>query len=139
MLDGLSMRSAQTSRVRIWRIRNREGVETTLEHKARMVANDLEAICRATLMGLGVAMIAVRYVERHLESGALQRLLPDWHADLGAISLYFAIRKLLPAKTRAFVDHMTAAFREQNLAQRFSAEGRPSGAGICGRRSASCS
>jgi hypothetical protein len=34
-------------------------------------------------------MIAVPYVERHLESGALQRLLPDWHADLGAISLYF--------------------------------------------------
>ena len=36
-------------------------------------------------MGLGVAMIAVPYVDRHLESGALQRLLPDWYADLGAI------------------------------------------------------
>jgi DNA-binding transcriptional LysR family regulator len=123
MLDGRSMRSAHTGRVRIWKIRNRKGVEATLEHKARMVANDPEAICPAALMGLGVAMIAVPYVERHLESGALQRLLPDWHADLGAISLYFANRKLLSAKTRAFVDHMTAAFREQNLAQRFSAEG----------------
>ncbi len=40
MLDGLSMRSAHTGRVRVWRMRNREGVETTLEHKARMVAND---------------------------------------------------------------------------------------------------
>ncbi len=123
MLDGLSMRSAHTGRVRVWRMRNREGVETTLEHKARIVANDPEAICRAALMGLGVAMIAVPYVERHLESGALQRLLPDWHADLGAISLYFTSQKLLPAKTRAFVDHVTAAFREQNLARRFSAEG----------------
>src|SRR5258708_897783 len=122
MLDGLSMRSAHIGRVRVWRMRNREGVETTLEHKARIVANDPEAICRAALMGLGVAMIAVPYVERHLESGALQRLLPDWHADLGAISLYFTSQKLLPAKTRAFVDHVTAAFREQNLARRFSAE-----------------
>ncbi|MGL5117028.1 MAG: LysR family transcriptional regulator [Beijerinckiaceae bacterium] len=121
-LDGVSMRSAVTGRVRVWKMRNREGDEATLEHRARVVADDPEAICRAAVMGLGVAMIAVPYVERHLESGALQRLLPDWHADLGAISLYFASQTLLPAKTRAFVDHVTTAFREQNLARRFSAE-----------------
>jgi DNA-binding transcriptional LysR family regulator len=121
-LDGVSMRSAVTGRLRVWRMRNREGVEATLEHKARIVADDPEAICRAALMGLGVAMIAVPYVERHLETGALQRLLPDWHADLGAISIYFASQKLLPAKTRAFVDHVTNAFRAQHLARRFSAE-----------------
>ena len=122
-LDGVSMRSAVTGRLRVWRMRNREGVEATLEHKARVVADDPEAICRAALMGLGVAMIAVPYVERHLEGGALKRLLPDWHADLGAISLYFPSQKLLPAKTRAFVDYVTIAFREQNLPRRFSAEG----------------
>lgn len=123
MLDGIAMRSALTGRMRVWKMRNRDGDEATLEHKARIVANDPEAICRTALMGLGVAMIAVPYVERHLESGALQRLMPDWYADLGAISLYFAGRKLLPAKTRAFIDHITAAFRERNLAKRFSAEG----------------
>jgi len=122
MLDGISMRSAQTGRVRIWKMRNREGVEATLEQRARIVADDPEAICRAALMGLGAAMIAVPFVERHLESGALRRLAPDWHADLGAISLYFSSQKLLPAKTRAFVDHVTTAFQEQNLARRFSAE-----------------
>lgn len=121
-LDGLSMRSALTGRVRVWRMRNREGVETTLEHKASIAANDPEALCRAALMGLGVAMIAVPYVERHLESGALLRLAPDWYADIGAISLYFAGQKLLPAKTRAFIDHVIAGFKELNLAQRFSAE-----------------
>jgi DNA-binding transcriptional LysR family regulator len=120
-LDGISMRSALTGRLRVWRMRNREGVEATLEHKARVVADDPEAICGAALMGLGVAMIAVPYVERHLESGALQRLLPAWHADLGSISIYFASQTLLPAKTRVFVDHVATAFREQNLARRFSA------------------
>lgn len=121
-LDGVSMRSALTGRLRVWRMRNREGMEATLEHKARVVADDPEAICLAALMGLGVAMIAIPYVERHLESGALQRLLPDWHADLGAISIYFSSQKMLPGKTRAFVDHVTNAFRKQNLARRFSAE-----------------
>ena len=30
-----------------------------------------------------------------------------------------------PPKTRAFVDHVTEAFREQNLERRFSANGKP--------------
>jgi DNA-binding transcriptional LysR family regulator len=122
-LDGVGMRSALTGRVRVWRMRNRAGAEATLEHEARLVSNDPEAICRAALMGLGAAMIAIPYVERHLASGALIRLLPDWHADLGAISCYFPSRKLLPAKTRAFIEHIADAFREQDLARRFSAEG----------------
>ena len=122
-MDGVSMRSALTGRLRVWRMRNREGVEATLQHKARVMADEPEAICRAVLMGLGVAMISMTNVERHLQSGALQRLLPGWYADLGAVSLYFPSQKLLPAKTRAFVDYVTAAFREQNLARRFSAEG----------------
>lgn len=121
-LEGVSMRSAVTGRLRVWRMRDREGAEATLEHKPRVVADDPEAICRAALMGLGVAMIAMPYVVRHLESGALRRLLPDWHADLGPISLYFASQKLLPAKTRAFIDHVTSAFRDQDLARRFSAD-----------------
>lgn len=121
-MDGVSMRSALTGRLRVWRMRNREGVETTLHHKARVTADEPEAICRAVLMGLGVAMIAMPSVERHLQSGALQRLLPEWYADLGAVSLYFTSQKLLPAKTRAFVDYVTTAFREQDLARRFSAD-----------------
>jgi len=58
---------------------------------------------------------------RRLESGALVRLLPDWHQEMGAISLYFTSQKLLPAKTRAFVDFVTEEWRSQGLAQRFSA------------------
>ena len=57
-LDGVGMRSALTGRVRVWRMRNRTGAEATLEHEARLVSNDPEAICRAALMGLGAAMIA---------------------------------------------------------------------------------
>src|SRR5260370_31078397 len=108
MLDGLSMRSAHIGRVRVWRMRNREGVETTLEHKARIVANDPEALCRAALMGLGGVMIAVPYVERHLASGALQRLLPDRQSELRAIYLYLTRQKLLTTNSTHFADALNA-------------------------------
>jgi DNA-binding transcriptional LysR family regulator len=72
-------------------------------------------------MGLGIGLIAMPNVLPHLQSGALIRLLPDWYVDAGPISLYFASKKLLPAKTRAFVDYVTEAFQERRLAQLFSA------------------
>jgi len=120
-LDGIAMRSARSGRVRVWKMRNRKGSEVILEQKARIVANDPDALCRIALRGLGVALIAVPYVLPHLKSGTLQRVLPGWYSDQGVISLYFTGQKLLPAKTRAFVDHITEAFREQKLSRRFSA------------------
>jgi DNA-binding transcriptional LysR family regulator len=48
------------------------------------------------------------------------RLVPQWYADAGPISIYYASRALMPAKTRAFVDFVVAAFRHQRLDERFA-------------------
>ena len=53
-------------------------------------------------------------------AATLVRLVPKWYADAGPISLYYASRTLLPAKTRVFIDHVTEAFRQQRLAERFA-------------------
>ncbi len=79
-----------------------------------------EAPCRAALLGLGLALIAVPHALPHLESGALVRLLPQWYGDGGPISIYYATRALLPAKTRAFVDFVAEAFQRDRLAERFA-------------------
>jgi len=88
--------------------------------KETLVFDDPEAMCRAALLGLGVTLIAVPHALPHLESGALLRLVPQWYADGGPISIYYASRTLLPAKTRVFVDFVVEAFRHQRLAERFA-------------------
>jgi DNA-binding transcriptional LysR family regulator len=88
--------------------------------KPSIVLSDPEAICRAAVMGLGVALVAVPHALTHLESRRLVRLLPQWYVDLGPIFVYYASRKLLPAKTRAFIDFLVEAFRRQHLAERFA-------------------
>lgn len=107
-LDGIAMRSAHSGRVRVRRMRHHDGTEALLEQKVRIVANDPEALCRIALMGLGVALITMPFAAPHLQSGRLQRVLPDWHTDLGAISIYYSSQKLLPARTRVFIDHVPA-------------------------------
>jgi DNA-binding transcriptional LysR family regulator len=114
------MRSALNNRVRTHVMRNGAGVEVTAVQKPIMFMNDPDAVCRAALLGLGVCLMAMPYALTHLKSGALEWLLPDWHCDFGPISLYFASQKLLPAKTRVFVDFVTEAFRTQKLAEVFS-------------------
>ncbi len=49
------------------------------------------------------------------------RLLPEWHDDIGPLSVYFTARKLMPAKTRVFVDFVVEQFRRQRLAKKLSA------------------
>jgi DNA-binding transcriptional LysR family regulator len=61
------------------------------------------------------------HVLPYLESGALVRVLPDWYTERGEISLYFAAKKQLPAKTRVFIDFVVDRFRTRHLAERWSA------------------
>jgi DNA-binding transcriptional LysR family regulator len=119
--EGIAMRSAITGRLRHLALRNKAGQEQVAELVPRMTLTEPDGIVQAALMGMGVALLAVPNVLSYLESGQLVRLLPDWHEDAGPISLYFTSQKLLPAKTRVFVDFVTDSFREQNLARRFLA------------------
>jgi DNA-binding transcriptional LysR family regulator len=118
--EGIVRRSTVTGRAIQRTMRNLEGEEAIAVQPDKIVLNDPAAVCRAALLGLGVALMPVPDAYPHLKSGALVRLLPKWYADLGAISLYYSSRTLLPAKTRAFVDFITEVFRRDRLAERFA-------------------
>jgi DNA-binding transcriptional LysR family regulator len=120
-LPGVIMRSPMSGRVRTPVMRNHAGLEVPAVQQARMLVNDPDALSRAVLLGLGVGLIPAYHARPYLQSGALVRLLPGWRGDVGAISLYFTSKKLLPAKTRVFVDFVVEEFRLRNLEQMLSA------------------
>lgn len=119
-LQGIVMRSVQTGRVRQWTMRDAAGVELPAMLPESIVVNDPAAMREAALLGLGVALLAVPDVLQHVERGDLLRLAPRWYADAGAISLYYASRAQMPAKTRVFVDTLLDLFRRDRLAERFA-------------------
>jgi DNA-binding transcriptional LysR family regulator len=120
-LDGILIRSPQTGRVRSWPLTNRQQEQTPLNIRLRMTMSDSEAACAAAQQGLGVALVSMPFAVPYLQAGSLLRVLPDWYVDDGNISLYYAEHKLLPGKTRAFVEFIIEQFAAQGLAQRFSA------------------
>jgi len=118
--EGIVMRSSVTGRVVQRTMRDLQGAEAQALQPEKIVLSDPAAVCRAAVLGLGVALMPVPDAYQHIRSGGLVRLLPKWYADLGAISLYYSSRTLLPAKTRAFVDLVAEVFRRDRLAERFA-------------------
>jgi DNA-binding transcriptional LysR family regulator len=116
-LDAIVRRSSPSGRVRPWTLRGRRAAEQTVPCRARVVLSDPEAMAEAARQGVGVALLPMPFAFDLIESGQLLRLLPGWYGDAGPISLYYPSRKMLPAKTRAFVEFVVARFRSAHFAR----------------------
>lgn len=120
-VPGILIRSPQTGRIRSWPLTCRDQQQRPLQLRVRMTMTDSEAACAAAEQGLGVALVSMPFAVPYLADGRLVRVLPDWYVDDGNISLYYSEHKLLPGKTRAFVDFVLEQFAEQGLARTFNA------------------
>ena len=116
-LDGIMRRSSPSGRVRPWTLRPRRGAEQPVPCRPRLILSDPEAIALAARQALGVALLPMPFAFAHIASGELVRLLPGWYSDAGPLSIYYPTRKLLPAKTRAFVDFVAERFRTSGFAR----------------------
>jgi DNA-binding transcriptional LysR family regulator len=117
----IGMRSPNTGKPYEHRMRNAAGEESQISLDVRMMVNDPDVLCKSVIMEMGIGLLPMAHVRRFIENGALIRLLPGWQIDVGAVSLYFASQKLLPAKTRVFVDFITEAFIQNGIANELSA------------------
>lgn len=107
---GIVMRGIRTGRIRQWVMRDGAGQEASATLNENIVLNDPAAMREAALLGLGVTLLVLPDVVTQIQRGELVRLLPDWDADAGPISLYYPSRTLMPAKTRVFIDFVMEAF-----------------------------
>jgi len=116
-LAGIMRRSTPSGRVRPWTLRARRGTEQPVPCRPRLILSDPEAIALAARQALGVALVPMPFAFAHIASGELIRLLPGWYSDAGPLSIYYPSRRLLPAKTRAFVDFVAERFRSSGFAK----------------------
>lgn len=92
-----------------WQARSTSGGEiATVAVTGRIVANNLGVLRHLAVEGAGIFWTAVRMVEADVANGRLVRVLPDWvHVAPDVYAL--TTTRLLPAKTRAFIDFLTAS------------------------------
>jgi len=93
---------------------------------ARLNANSPELLARIAAGGAGIAGSSTTFAEPYLTTGQLVRVLPEWDLPAASGWAVFPGRRLMPAKTRAFLDMMGEACRAAGHEDRVSEGGSPS-------------
>ncbi|WP_296947926.1 LysR family transcriptional regulator [uncultured Massilia sp.] len=119
--DGIGRRAIRSGRLQSWTLRTDDGRTAAAELHPVAVLDDPEAMARAAACGLGIALLPAPHAGPLLRSGELVRILPEWHAQAGGLFVYYSSRRLLPAKTRVFVEFVVERFRALGLAAAFTA------------------
>lgn len=72
------------------------------------LANSPDVLMRMAQAGVGVVLVPDFYALAQVRSGTLVRVLPDWCLPAGSCWAVFPGRRLMPARTRAFLDALVA-------------------------------
>lgn len=79
---------------------------------ARLTANSPDLLARIAARGAGIAISSTLFAEPYLQTGELVRVLPEWEMPRASGWAVFPSRKLMPAKTRAFLELLESRCRE---------------------------
>ncbi len=82
----------------------------------RLMANSPELLTRMAVTGLGIATCTTPFATPLVARGQLVRVLPDWSFPAVTGWAVFPGRRLMPAKTRVFLDMLEANFAGQGQA-----------------------
>ncbi|MGV7207361.1 LysR substrate-binding domain-containing protein [Oxalobacteraceae bacterium A2-2] len=85
------------------------------ELPVRLLANSPELLVRMAATGIGIGASTEQLAAQFLKSGQLVRVLPDWSFPEVTAWAVFPGRKLMPAKTRVFLDMLQEAFATLQL------------------------
>ncbi|HEY8380566.1 MAG TPA: LysR family transcriptional regulator [Microvirga sp.] len=93
-----------------WRLR-RGDERTTVHAPAQFRTDDGSSMVLAALDGGGIMLASEWSCGRHLAEGRLVRVLPDWRLDHeGNAQIVLPPGRLVPAKTRLFIERVVAEF-----------------------------
>jgi DNA-binding transcriptional LysR family regulator len=107
----IEFRAARGSRVTPWPL-HRDGERIEFHPGKRFSLNSASMIRRLATLGAGIAVLTEVGAQQELSAGTLRRVLPEWEVGPFAVNAVTETR-LLPAKTRIFVEFLTERLHDQ--------------------------
>lgn len=93
-----------------WELRRDDGgASWTGMPLSRTLANSPDVLTRMARAGAGIAAVSDHYAEPFVQAGELQRVLPRWCLAPAPAWAVFPGRRLMPTKTRVFIEAVAAA------------------------------
>ena len=100
-----------------WRLDGPEGsVETSVG--GRFCANTMDAVVKATVTGLGIALLPTLMAQPLADAGQLQAVLPDYGVHGVGIHFVYLSRRQLPLAVSSFIAFTMDKMRNHTMAQK---------------------
>jgi LysR family transcriptional regulator for bpeEF and oprC len=101
--------SAKTGKIFDWDF-NRGDERIEVPMRGFIALNDSNAYIQAGLAGLGIIQMTDYLVNRHVASGQMVQVLPDWLSDPLPVHVVYPQNRHLSAKVRVFVEWVAELF-----------------------------
>lgn len=87
-----------------WHLSGPEGADAEVQVAGRLSANTAQALRKAALAGLGIALLPSSLTRRELRAGLLVPVLPQFHRKGHGVHLVYPSRRYLPSAVSAFIE-----------------------------------
>ena len=91
-----------------WQLSGPDGADAEVQVAGRFSGNTVQALRKAVLAGLGIALLPSAMTRRELRACLLVPVLPQFHRRGHGVHLVYASRRHLPAAVSAFIDLVAA-------------------------------
>jgi DNA-binding transcriptional LysR family regulator len=93
-----------------WTLFGADGAQIVVRHRPRFITDDMIAMRKAAMAGVGICHLPVMMVQEQLRDGTLVRLLPEWGPRPEVLHAVFPSRRgMLPA-VRALIEYLAERF-----------------------------
>ena len=105
-LSGLPSLDWGPPREHSWCLEGPAGATAEVRHWPRLISDDMSALRRAALHGVGVVQLPCMVVERDLAAGRLLDIIPHWAPRGGVVHAVFPSRRGLLPSVRSLIDFL---------------------------------
>ena len=90
----------------LWYFNSTQEGDESIRVNSRLKASSPDAICDATLEGLGISILGEWYVRKHIREGKLKVILPDYKPTTFDIHAVYPERRFVPQKVKRMIEFL---------------------------------
>jgi DNA-binding transcriptional LysR family regulator len=102
-----------------WHFRETNGSAIAVNHVPRLMTDSFDALREAAISGVGIAYLPQFVVQPFIESGHLERVLPEFGMPAGLAHVVFPTRRGMVPAVRALIDALAEGFKDSGPGTRW--------------------
>lgn len=103
----------KAARLPKWHLQLGDDESHRIDLPYRLKVNTITACLKASIDGLGLAVLPEFICREHFDSGALVRLLPEYKMPEVQVSLVYADRQLMPKRKKVLIEYLLNALQHR--------------------------